>query len=34
MMQDILFLACCIPILLAHQLVGLKKQEKIAWDRC
>ena len=28
MMQDIIFLACCIPILWAISLVGLRKQEK------
>ena len=28
MMQDIIFLACCIPILWAVSLVGLRKQEK------
>jgi ribosome-dependent ATPase len=28
MMTDILFLACCIPVLLAISLVGLRKQEK------
>jgi len=28
MMQDIIFLACCIPILLAVGVVGLRKQEK------
>ncbi len=28
MIQDIVFLACCIPILLAVGVVGLKKQEK------
>ena len=28
MMQDIVFLACCIPILLAVGVVGLRKQEK------
>ncbi len=28
MMVDIVFLACCIPVLLAISLVGLRKQEK------
>jgi ribosome-dependent ATPase len=28
MLTDILFLACCIPVLLAISLVGLRKQEK------
>jgi ribosome-dependent ATPase len=28
MMQDIIFLACCIPILWAVSMVGLRKQEK------
>jgi len=28
MMQDIVFLACCIPILLAVGVLGLRKQEK------
>jgi ribosome-dependent ATPase len=28
MMQDIIFLACCIPILWGISLVGLRKQEK------
>jgi len=28
MMQDIIFLACCIPILLAVAVLGLRKQEK------
>jgi ribosome-dependent ATPase len=28
MMGDILFLACCIPVLLAISFLGLKKQEK------
>ncbi len=28
MMQDIIFLACCIPILLAVGVIGLRKQEK------
>ena len=28
MMQDIIFLACCIPILWAISMVGLRKQEK------
>ena len=28
MMQDIIFLACCIPILWAVSLIGLRKQEK------
>jgi ribosome-dependent ATPase len=28
MMQDILFLACCIPLLLAVAVLGLRKQEK------
>ncbi len=28
MMQDIIFLACCIPILLAIGVLGLRKQEK------
>ena len=28
MIQDIIFLACCIPILWAVSMVGLKKQEK------
>jgi ribosome-dependent ATPase len=28
MMGDIVFLACCIPVLLAISLVGLRKQEK------
>ena len=28
MMQDVIFLACCIPILWAVSMVGLKKQEK------
>jgi ribosome-dependent ATPase len=28
MMQDIIFLACCIPILLTVSVVGLRKQEK------
>jgi len=28
MMQDIIFLACCIPILLTVAVVGLRKQEK------
>jgi ribosome-dependent ATPase len=28
MMGDILFLACCIPVLLAVSYIGLKKQEK------
>ena len=28
MMQDIIFLACCIPILWAVSVIGLKKQEK------
>ncbi len=28
MMQDLVFLACCIPILLAVGVLGLRKQEK------
>jgi ribosome-dependent ATPase len=28
MIQDIIFLACCIPILWAVSMVGLRKQEK------
>jgi ribosome-dependent ATPase len=28
MMQDIIFLACCIPVLWAVSMVGLRKQEK------
>jgi len=28
MIQDIIFLACCIPILWAVSLVSLRKQEK------
>jgi ribosome-dependent ATPase len=28
MMQDVVFLACCIPILLAVGVLGLKKQER------
>jgi ribosome-dependent ATPase len=28
MMQDIIFLACCIPILWAVSMIGLRKQEK------
>jgi ribosome-dependent ATPase len=28
MMQDVLFLACCIPLLLAVAVLGLRKQEK------
>jgi ribosome-dependent ATPase len=28
MMQDIIFLACCIPVLWAISLIGLRKQEK------
>ncbi len=28
MMQDIIFLACCIPLLLAVAVLGLRKQEK------
>jgi ribosome-dependent ATPase len=28
MMSDLVFLACCIPVLLAISAVGLRKQEK------
>ena len=28
MLKDIVFLACCIPVLLAISVVGLRKQEK------
>ncbi|MEI7751175.1 MAG: ABC transporter ATP-binding protein/permease, partial [Candidatus Omnitrophota bacterium] len=28
MMQDVIFLACCIPIFWAISMLGLKKQEK------
>ncbi len=28
MVQDIVFLACCIPVLLAVSFIGLKKQER------
>jgi ribosome-dependent ATPase len=28
MIQDVIFLACCIPILLAIGVLGLRKQEK------
>jgi ribosome-dependent ATPase len=28
MMEDIIFLACCIPVLLAISYIGLRKQEK------
>ena len=28
MMQDVVFLACCIPIFWAVSMLGLKKQEK------
>jgi ribosome-dependent ATPase len=28
MMGDLLFLACCIPILLGVSFIGLKKQER------